>query len=167
MIALHIKELKNFMDKLLRSDLFHHFLLEEAVICSGGTYTVDGHINRDFFTGDDETLMRLEGLDCLPFSMLQPLCFSMIKGAKPPISFQFTFKLSPENQKNTLHALESVFTQSDINGLYLNFRFQSGQLLCTPAISYRSFSLDHSLDRQWDELTKKFLLRHEIAFDEM
>jgi hypothetical protein len=40
-------------------------------------------------------------------------------------------------------------------------------LTLTTGISYRIFSVDKSLDAEWDTLVKKFLARHQIAFEEL
>lgn len=48
MIALQIKEIKSFMGKLLGTECFDSFLLEEAVITTYNTFRIDGRINREF-----------------------------------------------------------------------------------------------------------------------
>ncbi len=75
--------------------------------------------------------------------------------------------LSPQNTANTLLHSESGFTESDIKGIFLNLTFQNGQLLLTTGISYASFSMDHTLDQEWDLLVKKFLNKYAIAFEEL
>ena len=50
MIALQIKEVKSFMGKLLGTECFDSFLLEEAVITTYNTFHIDGRINREFFS---------------------------------------------------------------------------------------------------------------------
>lgn len=42
MIALQIKEIKSFMGKLLGTECFDSFLLEEAVITTYNTFRIDG-----------------------------------------------------------------------------------------------------------------------------
>lgn len=165
MVALQIREQKKFMEKLLCEDMFHHFLVEEAVIHSAAVFTVDGHINREFFNGDEAALAPLEGLGCLPFSMLQKQIFSLIRGTHTPTFFKIVFKLSPQNLENTLSSLSTPFTVHDINGIYLNLHFKNGKMTLTPAISYRSFSPDRSLDQEWDKLAGRFLTKHNVAYE--
>ena len=45
MLALKLTEVKDFMNKLLRSETFDHFLLQEAVIASAANYVIDGRLN--------------------------------------------------------------------------------------------------------------------------
>ena len=50
MIALKITNVKQFMAKLLAGEDFDAFLLEEAVISTYNTFTIDGRQNREFYT---------------------------------------------------------------------------------------------------------------------
>ena len=50
MIALKITNVKQFMAKLLGSEDFDSFLLEEAAISTYNTFMIDGHQNRDFYS---------------------------------------------------------------------------------------------------------------------
>ena len=52
MKALKITETKNFMGILLKSDCFEDFLLAEASITTYNTFTIDGHLQQDFFDTD-------------------------------------------------------------------------------------------------------------------
>ena len=53
MIALQIKEIKSFMGKLLGTECFDSFLLEEAVITTYNTFRIDGRINREFYSDEE------------------------------------------------------------------------------------------------------------------
>ena len=50
MIAIQLLQVKDFMNKLLRTDLFDHFLLSEATIRGKGSYEIDGHLVPDFYS---------------------------------------------------------------------------------------------------------------------
>lgn len=167
MIALKLTDIKTFMNKLLRSEVFDHFLLQEAVIIGASTVSIDGHINKDFFTEEELEEKGLNGQNCLPFSMLRTNCFDLIKGKKVPSSFRFVFMLSPENLKKTLSAIGSSYTEKDISGIFINLRYQNSILTLTTGISYTIFSMDKSLDSQWDILVKKFLKQNGIEFEPM
>ena len=53
MIALKIKNVKQFMNLLFSTDTFDGFTLEEAVIKTFASYNIDGLYERGFFDGDD------------------------------------------------------------------------------------------------------------------
>ena len=53
MIKLEITKLGPFMGKLLSSECFDSFLLTEAKVRTEATWTMDGRVNRDFFTSEE------------------------------------------------------------------------------------------------------------------
>ena len=89
MIALQLKNTKNFMTHLLLSDTFDNFLFIEGKIVTFNTFTIDGYIQKGFY---EESM---DGYSS--WKQLRELCFSIIKGKRTPLSFRFVFSLSPEN----------------------------------------------------------------------
>ena len=160
MIAIQLLQVKDFMNKLLRTDLFDHFLLSEATIRGKGSYEIDGHLVPDFYSPEELDELELTGLSCLPFGMLRENCFALIKGKHTPSYFRFILQLSPKNLKNTLEVSKSGLTTQDLNGVFLNIKFQDG-------ISYRSFTLDHTFDQEWDLLIRKFFAGHDIPYTDI
>lgn len=167
MLALQLTDTKDFMNKLLRTPLFDHFLLQEGVISTGASFVVDGSVNRDFYTKDELAELGIEDCRFLPFSMLRSNFFDLIKGKKAPSSFKFVFLLSPENLSRTLASMKSSFTAQDITGVFLNIRYQNRLLTLTTGISYRIFSTDKSLESEWDRLVRQFLKQNGISFEEL
>lgn len=167
MTALKISNVKEFMNILLLSETFDHFLLSEASITTFATLILDGHSCADFFSPEDEGYSLVENETYVPFSLLRPSCLSFIKGKRTPVSFKFVFLLSRENQTKTLASLHSSFASEDISGMYLNLKYQAGNLICTTGISYRSFSTDKSLDLAWDEMITRFLKNHKISYESL
>lgn len=53
MLALNIPELKNFMNQLLCSDTFDHFLLKEATIQKDAVWNFDGTVTPDFYSSEE------------------------------------------------------------------------------------------------------------------
>lgn len=98
---------------------------------------------------------------------MRPHCYALIRGKRTPPCFKFVFLLSPANLSRTLGQIHSSFTDGDVSGLFLNLKFQNGQLLLTTGISYRTFSTDKTLEREWDRLVRLFLKNHEIAAEEL
>ncbi len=94
MIALSLPEIKDFMNKLLCTDTFGHFLLKEAVILGSVTWSLDGTIQPDFYSSDEADALGLTGLSFLPFEQVRPQCFDLIKGRRTPSYFKFVFLLS-------------------------------------------------------------------------
>lgn len=167
MIALELTNIKDFMNTLLRSETFDHFHLQEAVITSGATYTINGQITKGFYSNEEIEELQLEGCRFLPFSMLKMNCFDLIKGKKTPSAFRFVFLLSPKNMEKTIAAVSSSYTPSDVTGMYINLKYQNQLLSLTTGIAYNLFSTDKTLESEWDKMVIKFLKQHEIAYEEI
>ena len=110
MLALQLTDVKDFMNKFLRSETFDHFLLQEGVITSGASYVIDGHIHPDFYTSEEMEELEITDCDFLPYALLRGNCFDLIKGKKTPSSFKFVLLLSPKNLERTLSSIQSSFT---------------------------------------------------------
>jgi hypothetical protein len=167
MIALELTDIKNFMNKLLRSDVFDHFLLQEAVISTGATFQINGQITKGFYSDEELQALQLSGCRFLPFSMLKNNCFDLIKGKKTPSAFRFVFLLSPSNMEKTITAVGCSYKPSDITGMYINLKYQNQLLSLTTGIAYNIFSTDKTLENEWDKMVIKFLKQNEIAFEEI
>src|SRR5574344_1330903 len=93
MQALQITSLKPFMNALLAGDLFDIFLLEEALIATAATYTIDGRINKDFYTTEEWNDKQLHPHEFVAWQEMKPICFNLIKGKRTPLQFKFVFQL--------------------------------------------------------------------------
>lgn len=167
MIALELTDVKDFMNKLLKSEVFDHFLMQEAVITGAASYTINGQITKGFYSDEELEELQLKGCRFLPFSMLRGNCFDLIKGKKTPSSFRFVFLLSPSNTEKTIASVGSSFTASDVTGMYINLKYQNQLLSLTTGIAYNIFSTDKTLENEWDKLVIRFLKQNEIAFEEI
>ncbi len=46
--------------------------------------------------------------------------------------------------------------------MYLNIRYENGELYCVTGTSVNFFTLDKSLDEEWDEAVKQFFRKNGI-----
>lgn len=161
MKALQIPSLKIFMHKLLMTDTFDLFLLEEATIRTGVEYRIDGHINAEFYDEEDEA----PEYECMPWSMLRGLCFDLIKGKHTPLFFQFVLQLKPSEMRALL-ARDDI-AAPNLKALVLNIRYDGNQATLTTGASHTSFTLDKSAEMAWDRAMVNFLCRQEIPFEEL
>lgn len=160
-----LKEQKQFMNQLLKSELFDHFLLAEASVHGAVSYHVDGHINRDFFDADEFSELSAYGGEYLPFSHVRPVCFELIRGKHTPVSFKFVFLLAPAGMEKTIASADCGLSAQDVGGMFFNLSFREGAMTLTTGISYRTFTPDHTLDAVWDALAARFLAKNQIAFE--
>ena len=166
MLALQITSMKILMNQLLAGDTFDLFLLEEATISTANTYTIDGHINTDFYPPEER------GTDCIPYK-LQPwsemkgLCFHLIKGKHTPTFFKFVFHLKPEKAITLLTQQSCSADLSQIKALVLTIRYDGTKALLTTGTSYHTFILNKDADVIWDKALSKYLSDKGIAFEIM
>lgn len=165
MKAFQIKELKNFMSRLLGSSLFDSFLLADASITTYNTFFIDGHINKVFFTGD----LNDEGvLPAYEFSLWQDmrgLCFDLIKGKRTPVSFKFVLHLRPELAQALLEENKSAVSLNDLKAFVLNIKYDGSALTCITATAFHTFIPDKTPDQLWDEYMVNFFEQNSINYE--
>jgi hypothetical protein len=96
---------------------------------------------------------------------LKNFCFSLIKGKKTPLSFKFIFSLSPENIARLIEQNHLDFRADQVQGLYLNIRYDGSSLQCITGTSLKTFSMDKSLEQTWDAFVQKFFAQKSIPWE--
>ena len=165
MIALQITSLKIFMNQLLAGDTFDSFLLEEATISTAVTYTIDGHINKDFFSAEEQSESNLP-YDFQPWSEIKGLCFNLIKGKRTPLFFKFVFHLKPEKASELLTREHCSVELSAIKALVLTIRYDGTKAILTTGSAYHTFVMNKDADLIWDKALTQFLSNKEIAYEQ-
>ena len=89
---------------------------------------------------------------------MRELCFAIIRGRRTPLSFKIVLSLAPENfaaflEKHQIGACRA----EDIQGLYLNFHYDGTTLQCITGTSMHTFTMDKTLEREWDAYVGKML----------
>lgn len=164
MLALQITSVKSFMNRLLAGDTFDIFLLEEAVISTAITYTIDGHINTDFYPAEERESITDEFQS---WSELKGLCFNLIKGRRTPLYFKFVLHLKPEKTNTLLSKEHSSVDSSQVRGLILTIKYEGSKVILTTGTSYHTFVMDKEPDRIWDKAIVKYLSGKGIPFEEL
>ena len=166
MIALKITNVKQFMGKLLGSEDFDSFLMEEASISTYNTFRIDGRQNRDFYSSEEWEDKELRPYDFTPWKTIRPICFDLIKGTRTPSSFQFVLHLIPEYTASILKKGDTSVTPMQIKAFVLNIRYDGTALTLVTGTSYHTFLMDKTPDALWDQAIRQFLAKREIAFEE-
>lgn len=164
MLALTIKDTKNFMSQLLVKDVFDTFYLSEASIKTANSYTINGEVNRDFFTGEE--FEQLTDKKYSRWTSIKPFCFSLIKGSKVPSFMKIVFVLPDELADTLIAENDNGLTTNNINGLFLNIRYLDGAVTIVTGVSLNIFTMDKSLEHSFDSYIKSFLFEHGIDFEE-
>jgi len=158
MIALKLPEVKECMSRLLLSDTFDSFLFIEGEIVTFSTFSIDGFLKKDFFE-KDMAPSRTYTL----WKDIREYAFSIIKGKRTPLSFQFVLGLSEMNIERLLQQQQLAFQPHDVQGLYLNLKYDGQNLTCVTGTSMKLFTLDKSLEEAWDQMVQRFFLKKEIS----
>ena len=158
MIILNLKT-KNCMQHLLLKPTFDSFALIEGEITTYNTFRIDGYIHKNFY--EDAPLK-----DYSSWGDLREFCFHIIRGKRTPLNFRFILSLPREDFEDFLNQQEIfAFRSSDLQGLYLNFKYDGTSLKCVTGISLSLFTMDKTLEKVWDNYAKEFFLKQEIDFD--
>lgn len=164
MIALRIPDLKAFTSRLFVQETFDPFQTVEATIITYTAVHIDGRMQPDFYSSEE--LEQMGNPEFSYWKQLRPFCFTVIKGSRLPKSFRIVLKLPGEKVSGFLQETGVRITPEEIQGLFLNIRYESGSLSCVTGTSLKGFTMDKSTERAWDQYVKNWLKQQEILFEE-
>ena len=152
-----IEEVKPFMAQLLLQETFDKFCVSVAEIRTIVPITIKGTMSHDWLSPEDAekykeleiniTLKNIEKLEYIPWKLLRPVVFELIKGKQTPDFLKIQFVYYSEN--------------GDCGGLRV--QFEAGTLTCLSTYTPAEFSLDRNAETFWDENCQAFLKKHEIV----
>lgn len=166
MIALKITNIKQFMGKLLASEDFDSFLLEEASISTYNTFLIDGHQNRDFYTTEEWEDKEIRPYDFTTWKQIRPICYSLIKGTHTPCAFKFILHLIPDYVASILKNGDTSVTPQQIKALVLTVKYDGTVLTLITGMSFHTFIMDKTADALWDNAIRQFLSKRDISYEE-
>ncbi|WP_310602888.1 DUF5721 family protein [Anaerosporobacter sp.] len=164
MVSLHVVDVKSFMNHLLVHNVFDNFLLSELEITTYNQFKINGKLNADWY--DEEEKETLEDTQYSTWSKIKPIAFSLMKGKKVPVVFKIVLILSPANTKKIIEKALPNYDLSQVGTLYLNIRYENGILHLVTGVSMKVFTLDKTVEQEWDSNMKQFLRHFEIVFEE-
>ena len=167
MIALKITNVKQFMGKLLASEEFDSFMLEEAAISTYNTFMIDGHQNRDFYTTEEWEDKEMRPYDFTTWKQIRPICFSLIKGTHTPSAFKFILHLIPDYTASVLKNGDTAVTPQQIKALVLTVKYDGTVLTLITGTSFHTFIMDKTVDVLWDNAIRQFLDKRGINYEEL
>lgn len=161
MLTLVLSDLKQATSQLFIKESFDYFLVHEVQITTFNTFTINGHIHSDFYNSDELSHLRDQTLS--DWKTLRPICFNLIKGQKLPLQFRLVFTLSRSNMDKFIAEYHLESFKDSIQGLYLNFHYEHGQLLLHTGTSLSIFSMDRSVENAWDDIIQRILKQYHIV----
>ena len=160
MIAFRIKNIKQFMNLLLTTDVFDRYTLEEGVIKTYLTYTLDGLYEKSFYDEDDPVKDMSFNDGYTPWGLVRASCTELIRGKHTPVFMKFV-----------LHGPVTDFPDlpdhQNIKALLIMIRFENTGLTLTTGTSLNAFSMSHDADRYWDSRVRELLSETGVEFEEM
>lgn len=140
-----IEEVKPFMAQLLLQETFDKFCVSVAEIRTIVPITIKGTMSHDWLSPEDAE--KYKELEYIPWKLLRPVVFELIKGKQTPDFLKIQFVYYSEN--------------GDCGGLRV--QFEAGTLTCLSTYTPAEFSLDRNVETFWDENCQAFLKKHEIV----
>lgn len=160
MVALKVEDIKQFTSGLFIGSMFDRFLVREADIVTFNAFHMDGRIRPGYYT-QEETEEKGLG-EYSAWETMKPVCFSLIKGKRLPGSFQIVLQLGVKQVERFLADRSLSVRPEQVGGMYLNIRYENGELYCVTGTSVNFFTMDKSLDTEWDEAVKQFFRKNKI-----
>jgi len=151
---------KKCMSELLLKETFDSFIFIEGDITTFNQFHIDGYLQKKFFSVDDIKSTMTE--DYSFWQDVREFCFSLIKGKRTPLDFKLVFSLTKPEIEKLLTDPNLNFSVSDVQGLYLNFKYNGEALQCITGTSLTTFIPDKSLEHAWDKAAQQLFDTHGI-----
>jgi len=162
MVALKIEEVKPFMAKLLTNTIFDDFILKEMEIQTFTSFYISGQFFESFFS--KEELEERGGETFVLWKEVRNIALTVIRGNKTPLSMKIVFQLPKSASEELINSLGGKVRKEDVGGLFMNIRFEKNELHIITGTAIKTFTMDKTLEREWDVWVKKFLNSQNICF---
>ena len=144
-----IEDVKEFMQLLFLKENFDKFCLGGMELKTLVSFAIKGNLCTDWLDGVDKE--KYGHMEYVPWKLLRPVAFSMIRGKQSPSMMRINF----------VHYMED----GGCGGLRV--QYENGQLACISSYTAAHFSLDKSEEQLWDENCKRFLQKNNIVVSEV
>lgn len=150
MLMLELPEsgVKEFMNKLLKEELFDGFECRSAIINSFARFEITGAQSGG--RADGETAEK--PVYCL-WKTLRPYVFNIIRGSERPKSMKIILAMNGSD-------MEASFPEA--SALFLNIIFNEGKITFTTGSAEKKLSLQKELDNAWGGYIQELLNSNNI-----
>ena len=163
MQAIHILDIKPFMQLLFQTTTLDHYQFVSASVLTDMSYTLDGHINHTFFNEEDFVSLDLTNQTYLPWSIAKEKVFLLIKGKKTPTQLKIVLRANEDSTSQLLTSTKSTLKPNDIDGMFLNIIFHENDLNVICGISYQIFTMEKALEAEFTENIMDLFKANSIA----
>ena len=161
MVALKVEEQKAFTEGLFIGEIFDKFLVREAEIVTWNRFSIDGKIRQGYFSEEELEENRIE--EYSSWKSLKPICYSLIRGKRLPESFRIVFLMPPSARDRFVSGRVPGISPDQVGGLYINVQYENQEMICVTGTSMKQFTMDRTLENEWDENVRKFLRKNGAA----
>lgn len=165
MLALQIQDVKTFMSGLLVHTMFDRFLLYEMDITMANSFHMNGLINREWYSTDE--LEQMNDRTYAKWTEMKPIAYELIKGKKTPTAFKIIFMLDEDDLIQLARSCGEQYNHETIQSMLFNVKYEKNVLTIITGTSMKTFTLDKTLEQQWDQTMINFLRKQKIAFEQL
>ena len=152
------------MAMLLTNALFDDFVLKEMELQTFTSFHVSGQFHEEFFSKDEIEQRGAE--KAVLWGEIREIAYSIIRGYKSPLIMRIVLQLPYDRTAKLIGSLGGKLRSEDVGGLYINIRFEKKELHMVTGTAIKTFTLDKTLDNEWDTWAKKFLSKQGILYSE-
>lgn len=135
---------KTCMAHLLLRETFDPYQFIEGTITTFSRFSIDGLLQKEFFDDPPEETYA-------SWKQMRDFCLSIIRGKRTPLNFKIVLAMPTASISDfLLQKGLTAYRPEDIRGLYLNFHYDGTTLQCITGTSMNTFTLDKTLEREWD-----------------
>lgn len=161
MVMFTIAEVKQFMAKLLTQNTFDDFILREMELSTFMNYSINGKLNEAFFSGEE--LQERGTIRYALWSEVRNIAYTMIKGNRTPLSMKIVFQLPQDRTDILIGQSGGRIKPEEVGGLYMNIRFENNELHIITGTAIKTFTLDKTLEQEWDKEVARILKEQGIV----
>ncbi len=163
MQAINVLDIKQFMQLLFQGNALDRYQFVSATIQTDISYSLDGHINRQFFQEDELEALHLHDIPYMPWAIAKEKVFQLIKGKKIPTQLKIVLKCNQDDMNTFLSSTHSSLNSNDIDGFFLNILFQENKLNVICGISYKIFTLEKEIEQEFSSSIVTLFKSNNIA----
>lgn len=151
MLALAITEsdVKDFMNRLLREDLFDAYEVRSVEIAALTRVDISGMAEQEQRDNNETKTAR----PFVTWSQLRPLVYAIIKNGSRPRLLKIVFACDDQT---------TASVHPNASALFLNLLYENGMVQFTAATSQKLFTMDKTLDAQWEEKVIDFFAKSNV-----
>ncbi len=153
MISHEVDSVKEFIEELKNNKKFDSFYLYEARVKSRLDYYVNGKQNEASFDMDNQ--MESE---YITWKDIKETIFFLFGENIVPHSFRIILMFSRDNIEKLIELNDLSYKVDDISALFFNLYYDGDKFTITTGSSMRTFSLDKSIEKIWDDTVNKYYI---------